>query len=84
VPAISAASPATNAKAAAESETAMRIELVTKRGFFRTRYFWRIRGGNNLILATSELYSSAAKAAQTAREVARFGHLGLPIIDVSK
>lgn len=62
----------------------MRIEVVTKRGWFTTRYFWRIKGGNNEILAASETYSSHAKADQTARAVAREAHVGLAVIDVTE
>jgi uncharacterized protein YegP (UPF0339 family) len=34
-------------------------------------WFWRIRHQNGEILATSEGYSSAAKASQTAERIAR-------------
>lgn len=49
----------------------MKIEVVTKRGWFRTRWFWRIVGVNGETLCHSENYASHQKAQQAAREVAR-------------
>jgi len=48
----------------------MHIELVVKRGWFTTRFFWRLVADNGEILSSSELYSSYQKARQTAYRVA--------------
>jgi uncharacterized protein YegP (UPF0339 family) len=62
----------------------VRIELVTKRGWFRTSWFWRIKGRNGETLASSETYSSHAKARHTAELVAAVPFSGLPILEVTK
>lgn len=62
----------------------MRIEIVTKRGWFRTRYWWRIKAENGKILAVSEIYSSHQKAKETVVEAMRAARVGLPVVEVAE
>jgi uncharacterized protein YegP (UPF0339 family) len=62
----------------------VRLEIVTKKRWWGTRWWIRIKGANGEIIMHGESMASHQKAQETANEVAKAAHVGLPVREVTE